>query len=81
MNETNGIPKHVDDFTSCASCKGTGYAPTPFPLDPFRRECGMCAGSGRDYGVKIVVESVTFAPAPKPRDLTSAETALLYALK
>lgn len=76
MADTNGIPRHVDDFTPCASCGGSGRAGV------FKEfECGMCAGTGRDYGIKIVVESVTFAPAPEPRELTHVEKTLLAALK
>ena len=75
MNDSNGVPVHVNDFTPCPRCAGSGRA------GAFKEfECGMCAGSGRDYGIKIVVESVTFAPAPKPRDLTHIETLVALAL-
>jgi DnaJ-class molecular chaperone len=47
----------VSDTTDCASCNGTGEAGL------FHEECRACAGSGRDYGLRINVERVTFVKA------------------
>lgn len=76
MADTNGIPRHVNDFTPCTPCSGTGRAGV------FREfECNACGGTGRDYGIRIAVQAVTFVPAPEPRELTHVEKTLLLALR